>query len=356
MRHDSGRREFQTNGSCERLDTGTNNDTRVIKQTYVNKTLYFGAYPLIALLVQGTAEAQSYPTRPIRLLVPAAPGGGADIVSRFIAVRLSDSLGQNVVVDNRAGAGGQIGAETVAKAPPDGYTLLTGQSTSLAIAPALFPKLSYKTERDFAPITLAVTVPNVLLVNSGTKVQSVQELISSAKAGARLSFSSAGSGSPGHLATELFQSLSAITVTHVPYKGAGPAVLAVVSGEVQATFASLSSAMPQIKSGRLKPLAVTSSARSVATPTIPTLGESGLKGVDLVSWFGLLAPAATPSAITERLEKAIVAVLREPELKARLQEDGSTVVANSSAEFASFIRSELRLYRKLVADAAIVAQ
>ena len=308
--------------------------------------------PVIAV----PANSQSYPSRPVRIIVPNAPASSGDIVARLIAPQLSERLGQSVVVENRAGAGTMIGGEAVAKAPPDGYTLLMGFST-LAINPATYKKVPYDALRDFAPITLVSSLPAVIAAHPSLPAKSVKELIALAKARPDvIAFASTGQGTFSHATSALFMSMAGIRMLHVPYKGTGPAVTAVLTGEVPLVSANVLSALPHIRSGRLRALGITSTQRAATAPDIPTIAEAGLPGYESVQWLGLLAPAATPPEIINRLHKEVVAVLRTPEMKDRLAKDGAESVGSSPAQFDTYIRSETTKWSKVLKAAGIEPQ
>lgn len=313
----------------------------------------------LALLMgafSGTVPAAEYPDKSIRLIVPAAPGGGADFVARIVGTKLTESMGQTIVVDNRAGASGTIAAESTAKAPADGHTLLMGQSTSVVIAPQLYTKLGYDTLRDLMPVTLVARVPNILVVHPGVAAASVKELIALAKARPDvLNFGSAGNGAPSHLAGEMFKTAAGVAMVHVPYKGAGLAVNALLAGEIQVMFAPSVAVLPQVKAGRLRALAVTSATRSSAVPELPTLAESGLTGYDISSWFGLFAPANTPAPIVDKIYRETAKALQSPEVRERFSKEGAEPVASTPADFGVYVRSEFAKYAKLVKDTGIKA-
>ena len=312
----------------------------------------------VALMLPLTVAAQTatYPSKPVRLIVPAAPGGGADFLARIVGTKLSEQTGQTFVVDNRAGASGTIAADTTAKAEPDGYTLLLGQSTSIAIAPHLYPKLGYDTLRDLKPVTLVAEVPNILVVHPSVAASSVKELIALAKARpGSLNFGSAGNGAPSHLAGELFKSAAGVDMVHVPYKGAGPAVNDLLAGQIQIMFAPMVAVLPQVKAGRLRALAVTSAKRSAAVPELPTLSEAGLSGFALVSWFGFFVPVATPAAVVDRLHRETVKALKATDTAERFAREGAEPVGNSPAEFAIYVQQEYARYAKVVKDNGIKA-
>ena len=304
----------------------------------------------------GAVLAADYPDRPIRMLVPAAPGGGADFVARILGAKLTESMGQSVVVENRAGASGTIAADNAAKSAADGYTLLMGQSTSMVIAPQLYKKLGYDTLRDLAPVTLVAQVPNILVVNPGVSATSVRELVALAKAQPDLlNFGSSGNGAPSHLAGEMFKSATGVKMVHVPYKGAGLAVNGLLAGEIQVMFAPIVAVLAQVKAGRLRALAVTSAARSAAAPELPTLAESGLPGYEISSWFGLFAPANTPAPVIDRLYRETAKALQLAEVRERFAKEGAEPVGSSPADFTGYVRAEFAKYTKIVRDTGIKA-
>ena len=311
---------------------------------------------VLACFTVSGALAQSYPTKPIRLVVPSSPGGGTDITGRIVAQKLTELLHQQVVVDNRAGAGTRIGNEIVAKSPPDGYTLLMGLST-LAIIPAVYKSVSYDALKDFAPISQAVSVPNVLVVHPSLPARSVKELIALGKSRPRdLVAGSAGTGTNPHLSLELFKSLAKVDMVHVPYKGSGPGVVALVAGEVAVFFPSLPSATPHIKANRVRALGVTTAKRAETLPGIPSIAEAGLPQYEATQWFGVLAPAGTPRAIVERLHSEIVAALKSPDVVKQLSTRGAQIVASSPAEFAAYIRAETQKWAGVVKAAGMRPQ
>jgi tripartite-type tricarboxylate transporter receptor subunit TctC len=299
------------------------------------------------------AAAQAYPTKPVRMIVAVPPGGPADTLARLVGPRLSEALGQTVVIDNRPGANGIIAYETTARATPDGYTF-TAVAAGVAINPSLYRNVPYDPVRDFAPITLGITVPNILIVHPGVKAASVQELLAQARARpGQMTFASAGNGTSGHLALELFRQTTGINIIHVPYKGGGPALADLVGGQVQALFSIALAATPQIKAGRVRALAITSAKRSPVAPELPTVAEVGLPGFEVVGWFGWLAPAKTPRAIVNRLHTEIVKVLGTPDIRERLLSQSTEPVGNTPAEFAAFIRSEHAKWGKVIRDANV---
>lgn len=309
---------------------------------------------MILACTAGSLFAQSYPTRPIRLVVPFAPGGGNDIVSRAIAQQLTEVFGHSVVVDNRAGAGGIIGTDLVAKAAGDGYTIGMGSTSSLSINPVLFKKLPYDPLRDLAPITLATLAPYLIAVHPSVPARSTKELIALAKAKPQsLHFASAGNGSIIHLAGEIFKSMTGVDMIHVPYKGMGPGMIDTIAGHVQVAFGPMVQTVPPVRSGQLRGLAVSSAKRSPVVADIPTVGESGVPGYDVVGWYGLVAPASTPTLIIERLNREIVRILHSKTLKDRLAQDGVEVGADTAERFGAFLKSELAKWGRAVREAKV---
>ena len=305
-------------------------------------------------LVALPACAQDYPRRPVRLIVPFPPGGGNDIVARAVAQELGKSLGQQFVVDNRAGAGGAIGAELAARSPADGYTLFLGGVGSHVVNPSLNAKLSYDPIRDFAPVTLIASAPSVLVVNPSLQASSVAEFTALAKANpGKLNYASNGNGSSAQLAAVLYESMAGVRMVHVPYKGVAPALVDLMSGEVQLMFGTLVAILPHIKAGRLRALALTGRNRSALLPEVPTLAESGLPGYEAGSWYGILAPAATSGAIVARLNAEINAAIRQPEVRERLAAEGAEVIGGTPEEFAVHIGSELARMKKLVREGGL---
>jgi tripartite-type tricarboxylate transporter receptor subunit TctC len=326
-----------------------------LKLTSVLTRLSF-AVAIFALAGTVQAQANDYPAKPIRLVVPAAPGGGADFLARIVGVKLGELVGQSVVVENRAGASGTIAADGTAKSAGDGYTVLMGQSTSIVIAPQLYPKLPYDTLRDLKPVTLVAEVPNVMVVHPSVPANTVKELIALAKAKPEmLNFGSSGNGAPSHLAGEMFKSATGTRLVHVPYKGAGPAVNALLAGEIQVMFAPIVAVLPQVKAGRLRALGVTSAKRSAAAPDLPTLAEAGLTGYEISSWFGLFVPASTPAAVVDKLFKDTSRVLKSPDVIERFAKEGAEPVGSTPAEFNNYVRSEFVKYNKVIKDNGIKA-
>jgi len=298
----------------------------------------------------GSSLAQTaYPAKAIRYVVPFPAGGPLDIVARAIAQELNKSWGQPVVIDNRPGAGGNIGADLVAKAPADGYTILMGAVSTHAINVTLYNKLPYDPIRDFAPVTLITSVPNVLVVHPSVPANNVKELIALAKSRpGQLNFASGSTGSAGHLAGELFNSMAGVRMTHIPYKGAAPAVVDLMAGHVSLMFDNMSSALPNIKATRVRALAVTTLKRSPLLPQLPTISDAGLRGFDIATWFGIFAPAGAPPDIVARLNSEIVRILHTPEMKERLALLGAEPIGNKPDEFAAFVKAEIPKYAKVI--------
>jgi tripartite-type tricarboxylate transporter receptor subunit TctC len=309
-----------------------------------------------AFAVAPYAQAQTWPGRPVRILVPFAAGGTTDLIARALAPELQRALGQPFVVDNKPGAGGNTGATEVAKSPPDGYTLLMGTVGTHAINPALYPKMPYDHVKDFAPITLCAGVPNVLVLNPAFaqkhRIETVPDLVRAAKANpGRFNVASSGNGTSIHLSAELFKSMTGTYMLHLPYRGSGPALIDLMGGNCDLMFDNLPSALPHIKSGKLKALAVTSAVRSAAVPEFPTVAEAGgpaLKGFEASSWFGLLAPAHTPAEIVNRVQQEVAKSLASAGVKERLLSQGAIPSGNTPAEFARHIEAETKKWAQVV--------
>ena len=296
----------------------------------------------------------AYPDKPIRLVVAFPPGGGTDIIARIIAPELSKKLGQSIVIENRGGASGNIGTEAVVTAAPNGYTLLMGNVAPNAINVSMFKKLPFNPEKDLAPISLVAITPNILVANLSLPVKSVADLLALAKASpGKINYPSAGNGSSSHLAGVLFDSMGGVSMTHIPYKGGGLAMNDLLGGQADIFFATMPAAMPFVKSGKLRPLAVTSERQSLAMPGLPTISESGLQGYSATTWYGLYAPKDTPPDIINRIHQTLVEVLKNPELKEQLIQRGFEPVGNSPKEFASFISSEIIKWGKVIRIAGI---
>lgn len=309
-----------------------------------------------ALAADAATAAPIYPDKPVRMIVAVPPGGPADTLARLIAPRLSEALGQVIVIDNRPGANGNIAYEMAARAVPDGYTLVL-VAAGVAINPSLYREVKFDPLKDFAPITQGIAVPNILIVHPAVTATSVKELIALAKARAgQITFASAGNGTSGHLALEQFKQLAGIDVIHVPYKGGGPALTEVMAGQVQALFSIALAAMPQIKGGKVRALAITTAKRSALAPELPTVAESGFPGFEVVGWFGWLAPAKTPPEIVTRLYKEISRILGEPATRERLQALGADAVGNTPQAFTAFIKSEHAKWAAVIKQAKIQAE
>ncbi|TMI01206.1 MAG: tripartite tricarboxylate transporter substrate binding protein [Betaproteobacteria bacterium] len=303
---------------------------------------------LLTVCVSG-AWAQAYPTKPIRLVVPFPAGGTTDILAREVGQRLSMTLGQPVVIDNRPGAAGNIGADLVAKSAPDGYTLLMGTVGTHAINASLYAKMPYDHVKDFAPVILVAGVPNVLEVNPALPVNSVADLIKLAKAKpGQINFASSGSGTSIHLSSELFKTMAGVDMTHIPYKGSAPAITDLIGGQVQVMFDNLPSSLQFIKAGKLRAIAVTSAKRAPALPDVPTIAESGLPGFEASSWFGIVAPAGTPPAIIARINNDVDQWLQSSEAKEKLLAQGAIPAGGTPEQFAAHIRAETEKWAKVV--------
>jgi len=301
-------------------------------------------------------DAKDYPNKPIRFIVPYPPAGGTDIVARILTEPLAAALGQPIIIDNRGGAAGNLGTDIAAKSAPDGYTILFTLS-SHTINPKLYDKLPFDVEKDFAPISLAALIPQILVAHPSVPVNNVSELIALAKREpGKLNYASVGTGSPGHIAGELFKLKTGVDIVHVPYKGGGPAVTDTLGGQVQLLFVSIPAALQYVKAGKLKALAVTSDKRSQAAPDIPTIAESGVPDCVVNSWYGALAPAKTPAAIVAKLQAAFAKVLALPEVKERLFLQGAEAASSTSAEFDRRIRDELKQWEYVIREARIKAE
>ena len=300
-------------------------------------------------LASGTAWAQAYPSKPIRLIVPFAPGGTTDIVARVVAEPLAKALGRPVVVENKAGAGGAIGAQELARAAPDGYTLGMGTASTTAANPAINPKLGYDPVSDFAPVVNLAATPNVLAVGAGFPARNFQDFMALLKREpGKYSYATPGTGSIGHLQMELFKSLAGVFITHIPYRGAGPALNDVVGGQVPMILDNVPSALPFIKSGKLVAIAVTAPERLKELPDTPTFAEVGFEPVNRMAYYGILAPRGTPVEIVDTLNAAALKVLQEPAVKKRIEETGSVINGGTPAQFGQLIRDELAVYREVV--------
>jgi len=304
----------------------------------------------------GASAEAAYPTKPITIIVPFAAGGTTDILARVIGQGLNKELGQSVIVDNRAGAGGNIGGALAAKAAPDGYTLFMGTVGTHAINQSLYKKMPFDPIKDFAPLTRVAMVPNLLVAHPGKPYKNVKELIAYAKANpGRVNFGSSGSGSSIHLSGELFNALAKVDMVHVPYKGSAPAVSDLIGGQIDIMFDNMPSAIQHVRAGKLVPLAVTTAKRSPELPDVPTIAEAGVPGYEATSWFGMLAPAATPAPIVARLNTALVKVLAQPEVRKKLAEQGAVPYSEKPEQFAAFIRAETAKWSKVVKESGASA-
>ena len=316
----------------------------------------FTAAAIVLCATAHAAIAQQYPDKAIRVVVPFAAAGSTDILIRTVGQKMAEVLGQSLVIDNRGGAGGAIGAEIAAHALPDGYTIMATTSGVVVVNPSLYKKLNYDPIKDFAPVSIVASLPNMLVVHPNAPVKNVQELIALARAKpGQLTYASGGNGTSNHLAGELMRYLTKIELTHVPYKGGGPAVLAVLSGEVTLLFATMPSAMPQVSSGRLKALAVTSRTRASAAPSLPTMIEAGVKDFDVSIWIGLMAPRGTPPKAIALLNKSVVAALQSPEVAARLRAEGYEPIGGTPQEMAASIVTESATWAQVIKGAGIRA-
>jgi tripartite-type tricarboxylate transporter receptor subunit TctC len=318
---------------------------------------YFSAVALSTTAANAVAQSTSpYPSRPIRLVVPQSAGGSTDLVARPLAQRVGDAWKTSIVVDNRPGAGSVVGSDIVAKAPPDGHTLLA-VAASFTMSPSLYKKLPFDPVNDFAPISLLSSLPNILVVHPALPVKSVKDLIAHARANpGKLNYSSSGLSTGTHMSMSLLMHMTGISMTHIPYKGGAPSVTALIGNEVQLCFATISTALPHVKSGRLRALAVSSAKRASAAPEVPAIAEAGVPGYDYASWIGLLAPVKVAPAILARWHTEAARVMQSPEMKALLQHEGSEAVGNTPAEFAGIIRTEVERWKVVSKAAGIKAE
>jgi len=315
------------------------------------------ACALVLAAVAAPAFAQDYPTKPIKLVVPYAPGGGADSVARIVAKKVSENIGQAIVIENKGGAGSIVGTDLVAKAEPDGYTLLLGQSGPISINPAVYKTLPYDPVKDFAPITMTTAYPYILVVNSDSPAKTLQEFVTLArsKPGA-LNYGSTGVGAANHLVAELFASKAGLKMTHVPYRGTALAVGDLVSGQLNVVFGDPISVLPHIRSGKLRALAVTSLERSPVAPEVPTVAESGYPGFEALAWHGILAPAKTPPAVIKKLNAEIVKALADPATKELLEKQAMQTVGNTPEAFAAFIQKDIATWKAVAAAANVTVE
>jgi len=311
----------------------------------------------LGVLAPGLAWPQAYPAKPVRLMVPFPPGGSTDIVARIVAQKLGDRLGQQVVVENRGGAGGTIGTEVVAKSTPDGYTLGVASTSTHAVAPSVYTKLGYDPVKDFAPISLVAVSPYLLVVNPEVPAKSLPEFVAYVKARpGKLNYASAGTGSTTHLAMEMLKSAAGLYIVHIPYNGNGPAGTAVIAGQVEALFGSLPAVLPHAKSGRVRPIAVGTPKRSPSLPDVPTVAESGFPGFDASLWLAIMAPAGTPPAVVDRLHREIVAVIGSPDAADALAKAGAEPISSTPAELASMVKDGVGKYATIVKQAGVKAE
>ncbi len=307
-------------------------------------------------LVSTSVQAQNYPNKPIRLIVPFPPGGGNDVIARLIAQKLSDRFGQQVVVDNKAGANGIVGLQALMQSPADGYTLAVAAAGPMAVNPSLYDKLPYDPTKDFSPITNMVNYPLLLVVHPSVPVKTTLDLVNLAKAKPKqLFFASPGSGNSGHLAGELFNTMAQVQTVHVPYKGQGPALADLLTGQVQMLYSSIPSVLPQVRSGQLTALAVGSAKRLPSLPDIPTLAETGVPGYEAYSWVGIVAPAKTPKAIVTRLNQEIVDILKQKDVAEKLNQQGALPVGDTPEQFGAYIKAEIDKWGAVVRAANIKA-
>ncbi len=315
----------------------------------VSLMLLCGALLALAIPVSAQQHQQNFPSRPVRFVVPFAPGGSTDTLARTMGVKLADALGQQVVVDNRPGGNGDIGMLIVAKAPPDGHTIVLGYIANLAIFPSLSARMPYDPVKDYAPITQPASSPNVMTAHPSVPARTLQELIALAKAKpGQLSFASTGVASVGHLTGELLNNLAGVKMTHIPYKGGGQAIIDLLGGHVQVMFSGFTAAMPHIKSGKIRALAITGAKRSPALADVPTIAEQGFPGVEATAWYGVLAPANTPKPVITRLHGELVRILKLPDVAQRLDGLGFEIVGSTPEEFGAYIKTEIRKWEKVV--------
>jgi tripartite-type tricarboxylate transporter receptor subunit TctC len=320
------------------------------------KTLKWLAVGLCVLLAPALASAQSFPDHTIRLIVPFPPGGPNDIIARVVAQKMQEILKQTIIIDNRGGQGGVLGTDLVAKAKPDGYTIAVASAGALAISPSM-EKVAYETLKDLAPVTLVAKVPEMLVVAENVPAKNMAELVALAKKQpGKLNFASSGPGSLPHLAGELFKLTAKIDIVHVPYRGAAPAVNDLLGGQVQMVFLDLPVLLPQVKAGKLRPIAVGAEKRVPTLPDVPTTGEAGMPSLQTENWYGMVAPAGTPKEIIATLNKAAVAALKDPEVVSKLSSQGAILVGDTPDEFRAFIASETAKWAKVIKDAGVPTQ
>ncbi len=330
--------------------------TRTIRKPRATATMMLGALLATALATAGPRiahAADAWPVKPIQLLIPYPPGGSADLLARPLSAKLQERLGQPIVLDYRPGAGGTIASQTLARSKPDGYTLIMVLAAH-AINPSLYPKLPYDTRKDFAPVSLVANLPLILASSQSLQARNVAELIAQARATpGKITFGSAGNGNTGHLAGELFDSMTGVKMTHVPYKGSAQVVNAMLAGDIQLTFDSISTSMPQIRAGKMRALAVTSAKRAAMAPDVPTLAEAGVPGFDINGWYAILAPAGTPRDVVDKLSSEIAAVLAQPDLRAQIAANGYEPVGSTPSALGAHIEAELVRWNKVVTGAGV---
>ncbi len=320
----------------------------------LNKIIASSAITLCLVLATASAQSQTWPSKPIRFIVPFPPGGGTDVLTRTIAPRLGEGLGQQVVVDNRTGAGGMIGAELAAKSPPDGYTLLTATVGTIAINPGLYARMPFDPAKDLMPVTLAGDIFNVLIVHPALPAQSVKALIALARARpGELNYGSSGTGAADHLSAELFQVMTKTKMVHVPYKGGPLAIIDLISGNLQLMFSTVPTAVGLIKGGKVRAMAITNSKRFPLMPELPTVAEAGIPGFAVNNWCGVFVAAGTPAAVITRLNAELVKVLALPEVKKRLLDNGIDALSNTPEQFAAYIRAETAKWAAVIKDANV---
>ena len=303
-----------------------------------------------------TGSGQAYPTKPVRFVIAFSPGGPSDILTRLVGTKLSEAMGQPFVFENRPGAGGNIAGEFVAKAPPDGYTLLMGNNSILATNASLYKKMNFDPVKELAPVALLASQPNILVVHPSLPVKSVKDLVALAKSRpGQLNYASSGSGAAAHLAAELFKSSTGVSMVHIPYRGAGPALADMLAGQCQVMFATALSVQPHIKSGRLRPLAVTTSRRSATFPDLPTVAETGVKGFEATTWHGVVVTAGTPQAVIDRLNAEINKILKMPDMRERLRNQGAEIIGGTPQQFAAYIQAEIPKWAKVIKDSGATA-
>jgi tripartite-type tricarboxylate transporter receptor subunit TctC len=312
--------------------------------------------PLVVSSAASLSHAQTYPTKNVRIIVGLAPGGTTDVFTRTLAQRLTEAWGQTVIVENRPGASGMIGGEAVAKAAPDGYTLLVSPQTSLAVAPALYGKAPYDTAKDFAPVSLLGSTPLVMIVHPSFPAKSFAEFVALAKKGTPLVFGSGGVGSSPHMTGELISAALGVKMTHVPYKGENPAIADTIGGQIPIMFGNLPVALPHVRSGKVVALATTTAKRSPLAPEIPTMSEGGIKDFEMATWYGMLAPAGTPPELVAKIQRDSARVLSDPETRERLTKMGVDLILNTPEEFRTYLNSEIARYTKIIKAAGLKAE